>query len=126
MEIVKTVQVLASAARGASGSVDVDVPNGADSVVFFTNITANSGTTPTLTPKLSHVVPNDPTRIVDVITGPAHNTNAAFRIALLPGCTAVANVIANEPVTGKVRYTYTLGGTTPNFTFSVVAVFLRS
>lgn len=97
-----------SAARAASGNGSA--VGGFDKVAWTRvqlNVTAASGTTPTL-----DVV------VEDTLDGTNWNTVGTFTQA-----TAVTRQVINlaAPFTDRLRIRYTIGGTTPSFTFAVHA-----
>lgn len=99
--------ILASAARtttGASGSIDFST---ADEVLVMLNVTAASGTTPTLD--------------VSIVT--VDDDGTEYTIATFTQKTAVAKEAKGVSVFGsKLKINYTIGGTTPSFTFAVTAI----
>lgn len=101
-----TQTLASSAARTTSGSGTTSVGNApASTLRVQLDVTAASGTTPTL-----DVV------IEDTIDGANYNTVATFTQAT--GTTRqVVNV--TTPFTDTFRARWTIGGTTPSFTFSV-------
>lgn len=104
----KEVEVLPSSARTVSGnSVEVDASKHKEAIVFL-NVTASSGTSPTLDVKFQT---QDPISLkwFDVV-----ELNLAQKTTVGSEMKAKANLIGS-----KLRCVYTLGGTTPSFTFSV-------
>lgn len=98
--------VVASAARAASG--DSGALSGwgvASTLRCQLNVTAASGTSPTL-----NVV------IEDTLDGANWNTIATFAQRVAAG-REVVNV--TTPFTDRLRVRWTVGGTTPSFTFAV-------
>jgi len=72
------------------------------------NVTAASGTTPTLT-----------AYIEDTVDGGANwNQVAAFTAATAPG---VQTINVTTPFSDTLRVRWTVGGTTPSFTFTIAA-----
>lgn len=100
--------VLASAARTTSGNSNAVEVADFRELVAFLNVTANSGTTPTLDVKFQDS--QDGTNWVDVPSGAfaqITTTNGLRRLVL--------------PVVGPfVRAVYTIAGTTPSYTFDVI------
>lgn len=98
--------VVASAARTASGNSG-DLPNfgSAETLRAQLDVTAASGTTPTL-----DVV------IEDTIDGTNYNTIGTFAQKVAAG-REVINI--TTPFSDTIRVKHTVGGTTPSFTFSV-------
>ena len=101
--------ILASAARTASGNSGVlsDTYGGANTLRIQLNVTAASGTTPTL-----DVV------VEDTLDGTNWNTIGTFAQK-----TAAAREVINvtSPFASRLRVRWTIAGTTPSFTFDVVA-----
>lgn len=98
--------ILPSAARTASGnSNNITVPADANLRVDI-NVTAASGTSPTLDGKLQHS-PDGGTTWIDLVAITQKTT------------TGTESKTASAPTSGLVRFNYTIGGTTPSFTFSV-------
>ena len=91
-----------------------------NSLTLFLNITAASGTTPTLAVKLqcfdqvSAAWFDVPGASFAVATGVSTQT-----LTLFPGAAVVANVSVNQSLSSSYRAAYTIGGTTPSFTFSI-------
>lgn len=101
--------IVASAARTASGdSGTVTGFGGASTLRCQLGVTAASGTSPTL-----DVV------IEDTLDGTNWNTVATFSQK-----TAVSREVVNvtAPFANRLRVRWTVGGTTPSFSFSVVVV----
>ena len=108
--------VLASAARTVSWSVllDADGAIGAQSLALVAsarlriqlNVTAASGTTPTLD-----------LLVEDSLDGTNWNTIATFTQKTAAGRQVVD---VTNPFASIVRFTYTIAGTTPSFTFGIV------
>jgi hypothetical protein len=101
--------VIASAARTTSGDTGA-ITGYSDSSTLRVQleVTAAAGTTPTL-----DVV------IEDTLDGTSWNVIGAFAQRTGPG-REVVNV--TTPFTNRIRVRWTLGGTTPSFTFSVIVV----
>lgn len=114
MTVQRTVTLLSSAARTASGTAGLDsMVAEFDSVDIFIDATAVSGTSPTMTVTYQASVDGGTTWF-DVSSGAA--------------ITAVGKQVINVPsklgVQGRVSYA--IGGTTPSFTFSAIAQLRRS
>lgn len=101
------ITLLPSASRGDNGVSGNGIFVGENQeAVFYLNVTAASGTTPTL-----DVV------IEDTIDGTNWDTVASFTQATTTG----REVRRASNFSRYMRVSYTLGGTTPDFTFSVKA-----
>lgn len=94
----------ARTSNGNGGPVDVSP---ATTLRCQLNVTAASGTTPTLT-----------VTVQDTIDGTNYNAVASFAQVTTTGI-SVLNITG--PFTDKVRVAYVIGGTTPSFTFAVIA-----
>lgn len=119
--------VLASTARTTSGTADIAFEGGLTvGVMLFLDISARSGTAPTLDVK---VQVKDPVsgNFVDIPSAAFAQKNAVGTDTLVihPRATAASNRVAAHPITSPFRVVYTIGGTTPSFTFTVSATELR-
>lgn len=100
--------LLASAARTVSGSSASVTDQGDEKTLRVQlNVTAASGTSPTLNAVVE-----------DTLDGINWNTIGTFAQRTGTG-REVINI--TTPFSNEVRVSYTIGGTTPSFTFSVVA-----
>ena len=108
-----------SAARTATVA-GVPVTNyNARGAAITINVTAASGTTPTLVAKLQYSP--DGTIWIDYTTKPVTATISATgqtTLVVYPGVTEVANSAVSLPLPRTLRMHYTIGGTTPSFTFA--------
>lgn len=101
--------VSASAAHTASGASDIISTNGVISAIIIEiNVTARSGTTPTLDVDLEDTFD-------DAQWNKVSDVNASDITAT--GVTVKRINLADTPVTNRLRLKYTVGGTTPSFTF---------
>lgn len=109
----------AAAATGANG-VDQQNPT-FRGVKVVVNITAITGTTPTLVVTLQG---KDPASNVyyTLLASAALNATGATVLTVYPGVTAAANVSVSDVVPKTWRVISTVGGTTPAVTFTVGAV----
>ena len=118
----RNFQYRASSALTATGNGNDLFVNPQDrNLRFDIDVTAVSGTTPTLAPKVQLW---DATKGAYVDAGLAgSNITAAGHVVLLVGeeIVAAANLALNTVLTNRARLVYTVGGTTPSFTFSVTA-----
>lgn len=113
-----TDELLASAARTASGQSDQYATYGpVTAVVIEVNVTAVSGTTPTLDVDLE-----------DTFDGTTWNKVSDINAADITatGVTVKRINLRDTPCTNRLRIKYTIGGTTPSFTFTVKAHFIRA
>lgn len=104
--------LFASAARTATATSAVFAGYGdATALIIQLDVTASSGTTPTL-----DVV------IQDTVDGTNWNTIYSFTQLVTTGRAVkryLPNIAADGPVTNQIRAVATIAGTTPSFTFSV-------
>lgn len=99
--------LLPSAARTTSGESGVIDLGFADEAIVFLDVTAVSGTAPTLDVKIQVADPN----------------GAYYDLASFTQVTAVGRQARQISNFGqKAKIVYTIGGTTPSFTFSVTAI----
>lgn len=107
LQKTRIAEVLPSAARTASGSVDLnELPGNFDEVVGYVDVTAASGTSPTL----------DVTYQVSPDDGITWYDHTAFTQAV---AVTKERKVFTAPAGVRGRISYTIGGTSPSFTFSV-------
>ena len=95
-------------------------------MVVTLNVTAVSGASPTLVAKLQFS-PDGGTTWIDYdakATTASITATGAYILKFFPGCTEVANSAIGLPVPRTFRLHYTIGGTTPSFTFSTMVAFV--
>jgi hypothetical protein len=110
-----------SVARTASGSGTTGTNHNFRGASIFVNVTAVSGTTPTMTVRLQESFDGGTTwRDVDTtnlqtasITG-----TGISKLVVYPGVTTAANASLNSVLPRTFRLAWTIGGTTPSFTFA--------
>ena len=87
------------------------------------DVTAITGTTPTLTVSVEG---KDPVsgKYYTILTSAAISTVSTTVLRIFPSATASANTIANDIIPRTFRVTSTLGGTTPVVTATIVANFV--
>lgn len=120
-----SLSVEASSAKTATGSGTAQVNYNAKGVILYINVSAASGTTPTL---VVNVQAQDPVTS-NWITIPGASTASltgitAVQLAVYPGVTVAANTAVSYPLPRNWRVSWTIGGTTPSFTFSVGAQYI--
>lgn len=110
-------ELLPPAARTTSGQSDqFNIGGYASGAVIEIRVTAASGTSPTLDVDLEDTFDGTNwNKVTDV-------NSAAITAA---GVTIVRLNLKNTPTTNRLRLNYTIGGTTPSFTFSVKSYFTR-
>lgn len=106
-------EVVPSAARVATGSITIDLLRGQanagiEAGRFFMDVTAASGTTPTLDVDVVELLPEGRERVL-----------GSFAQITVVGTRELA--VTDVPFTASLRIDFTIGGTTPSFTFSVDA-----
>lgn len=126
VDIAQTV--FASAARTetvTSGDFEVD-PTMFRGVVLILDITAMSGTSPSLQVYLERKDPvtGKYTIIPDAATA-IWTTTVIRQLVVYPGVAARANERASDVAAGILRATAIIGGTTPSVTFSLTAIPVR-
>lgn len=113
--------VEASAARTASVAGAMATNFNSSGAVITINVTAVGGTTPTLVAKLQYS-PDNGTTWFDYDSKTVTATISAvgtYILKIYPGLTAeVANSAVGLPIPRNLRMYYTIGGTTPSFTFA--------
>ena len=107
--VTSTDTLLESAARTASGASDQYDALAVAAIVVEINVTAVSGTSPTLDVDLEDSFDGTTwNKVADV--------NAADITAI--GVTVKRLNLVDTPATGRLRIKYTVGGTNPSFTFT--------
>lgn len=119
MERVRTSTVC-DAVVAATTSYDVVVPQGAAGVMLNIDTSAETATGSYVV-SISRLTPNG--NAISLLSTGAITTETGTRAGVIPGCVAVANVLANEPVGDTIRVTLTR--TTGGFTFKINADWYR-
>ena len=105
--MARVFTALTSAARTASGSVDIGgIPEGQKELLVYIDVTAASGTSPSMT--VTYQSSYDGTNFYDNTAGVAI-TAAGRQLIKIPNTTGSYG-----------RLSYALSGTSPSFTFSAV------
>lgn len=112
----------AANATSAPTSPDIDTSN-FGGVFVYINVTAITGTTPTLTVTIQGK---------DDISGQYHTILASAAISttgltvlrVYPGLTATANATANDVLAKTMRISTAIGGTTPSVTATISTVLI--
>lgn len=122
----EAVTVFATGARTATANSTDQVNYSAKGLYLVLDITAASGTTPTLDVKLQGLDPVSG-KYVD-IPGAAFaqkTTTNTSSLVLYPGVTETANVQESHPLPLNWRAVATIAGTTPSFTFTLAGSYLQ-
>lgn len=90
-------------------------------ILVFVNITAITGTTPTLTVTLKGIDPASGTAYT-ILASAALNATGLTVLKVYPGLTASANVVASDVVPTTCRIDSAIAGTTPAVTATVSAI----
>lgn len=111
---------LVAASAGATGTVY----NGANGrgIALFINISAISGTTPTLTVTLKGLDANG--NAYTILASAALNATGLTVLKVYPALTAAANTVANDVLPINWRVDTAIGGTSPSVSATVNAVLL--
>lgn len=115
-----TIATLTTASAGATGTnLDASQHRG---IQVFVNITAITGTTPSLTVSVKGQSPQG----VDytILTSAAITAAGMTVLTVYPQLPAVANVTAQATVPTTVHVDYAIAGTTPAVTATIAAVLL--
>ena len=88
-------------------------------LLIFVNITAITGTTPTLTVTLKGMIDEAATASYTILASAALNATGLTVLRVYPGLTASANVTANDVVPGYCQIVTAIGGTTPAVTATI-------
>jgi hypothetical protein len=114
------ITVIASTTKSATFNSDEQDNNEYKGIRLSLNISAMSGTSPTLDIKLQHKDPVSGTWID--ITGAAFaqkTSTGTDDLVIYPGITSTANRRVSDALPRKWRAVCTIGGTTPSVTFSL-------
>jgi len=88
-------------------------------LLVFINITAISGTSPTLTVTLKGLIDESATASYTILASTALNATGLTVLRIYPGLTASANATANDVVPGFCQISTAIGGTTPSVTATI-------
>lgn len=116
----KSLESIASAAYTATASIlQSDKAANADSVSFYMNVTAVSGTTPSLTATIQ-CSPDDGTTWFSLATAEMTGQTGAIT------ATGQYRLTSAAPIGARTRLLLTISGTTPSFTITGYAIYERS
>ena len=125
MRLNKSVSVFASSARTATENSSDQINDNARGVRLFLDITAASGSSPTLDVKVQTKDPVSDS-YVD-LTGAAfaqQNSTATLDLVIYPGIGETSNRAGSDVLSSVWRVGATYGGSSPSFTFSVCAEYI--
>lgn len=121
---IGTVITHTAASAGVS-SANLGTNTGLGLLVFI-NITAITGTTPTLTVTVKGLIDEAATATYTILASAALNATGLTVLRIYPGLTASANVTANDVVPGFCRVDTVIGGTTPAVTATITVYSLSA
>ncbi len=122
-ECVETgaLQTLTAAAASAnSGDLDATRHKG---ILLYINVTAITGTTPTLAVTIQGKSPVSGTYYT-ILTSASITTTGMTVLRVYPGLTAAANLVANDTLPCTYRLSSAIGGTTPAVTATISGVLI--
>lgn len=122
--IIKTSA--ATTATENSGTLVVPDDEGIKGVIVFVDVTAASGTSPTLDITVDRFDPASGKWLAIVGAAFAQITSAAGQVdlAIYPGIAETANRTVSDHIGQVWRVVSTIGGTTPSFTYTIGATYL--
>lgn len=108
-----------AASAGVTGPL-IPTNQGAGLLIFI-NVTAISGTSPTLTVTLKGSIDGSATATYTILASAAITATGLTVLRVYPGLTAAANLVANDVVPGWCQISSAIGGTTPSVTATISA-----
>jgi len=122
----ESVDIDESAARTATVAGTTMANPGARGAMFLIAVTAVSGTSPTLTARVQYSVDGAVFSDLDATNAITSSITATgnYTIKVSPGASNTAAFVSNLRLPRTYRLLYTIGGTTPSFTFSSKAAYL--
>lgn len=115
----KTVNLKSSAAVTATGQTADLINRDGRGLVVAVVTSAHSGTSPTLVVKVQGKGPSGTYYDIPGAATATINTDTTTLLTVYPGVTVVANGAVSQPMPRVYRVVWTIGGTTPSFTFAV-------
>lgn len=109
-----------TAASTGSNSGDLDATK-YKGILLFINVSAISGTSPTLTVTLQGKSPGSAVYYT-VLASAAISATGLTVLRVYPGLTAAANTVANDCIPCTYRISTAIGGTTPSVTAQITGV----
>lgn len=117
--------LLTSAARTATVATSEQKNPKYKGIILFVNVTAATGTSPTLTPHLQVVDPANGTAQDYVVASAAITGTGEKVYVIYPGASGGSPTQAvSLPLPGTWLVNFVIGGTTPSFTFTASYVYL--
>ena len=118
------VTVDASSAKTVTAAGTPGTNHNFAGMTLAVNVTLVSGTTPTMSLKVQ--ISHDGSTWADLAGAvlPSITGTGLYMLAIYPGVTPVANAAVSYPLPRIWRCYWTLGGTTPSFTFSTTASYV--
>jgi hypothetical protein len=115
-----------SSARTTSANGATGTNHNARGAEIFVNVTAVSGTTPTLAVRLQESYDGTNFRDVDTtnLQTASITANGIYKLVVYPGLPTAANASLNGVLPRTFRLAWTIGGTTPSFTFATYVNFI--
>ena len=113
--------VLSSADRTSSSTSPVQTNYNGRGVIVSVNVTAVSGTSPTLTIAIQGIDPVSGATYAILTASTAISATGIYTYCVYPGASGGFTQIVSAPLPRQWQVAYTIGGTTPSFTFSVGA-----
>jgi hypothetical protein len=121
------VSVEASSAKTATGQSAAAINNfNARGAAFIVNVSAASGTTPTLAVRLQvqDIVSANWVDVPGAVTASITGISTVM-LTVYPGVVEAVNAKVSFPLPRVYRFAWTIGGTTPSFTFSIGAHYIN-
>lgn len=119
-----TIITHTAASAGVTGPI-IDTQSGLG-LLLFINVTAISGTSPTLTVTLKGLIDEAATASYTILASAALNATGLTVLKVYPGLTAAANTVANDVVPGRCQIVTAIGGTGPSVTATISAYSLTA
>lgn len=110
-----------AASAGVTQAVNL---GGATGALVIANITAGTGTSPTLTVTIKGLTPDGNNTAYSVLASTAQAAGSAtvFTLLVHPAATASANVAACGALPNDIQLVTAIGGTTPAVTYTISVV----
>lgn len=108
-----------AASAGVSGPL-MDTHQGVGLLIYI-NVTAISGTSPTMTVTLKGSIDSSATATYTILASAAISATGLTVLRVYPGLTAAANATANDVIPGTCQISTAIGGTTPSVTATISA-----